>query len=179
MAALEAEVLDSKGVSALSDYHFSGNEVTVQRKRVCLQGIIDNHTITHGAAEAGVSRKCVHHWINTDPQFAEAVHDAMQESTERLETSMYKRAMEKDTIAGIFLLKKYNPEFRDRVTIDIESIRDEIQQRMAQVGVSDLRQLPAIATELLGAQTVESPQFPSQSVEIQKELHESESESSE
>lgn len=170
MAACEAQVLESKDFTATTEYQFSGNEVTVQRKCVCLQGIIDNHTITHGAYEAGVSRKTVHQWINTDPIFAEAVHDAMQQSTERLETSMYKRAMEKDTIAGIFLLKKYNPEFRDRVTVDVEVIRDEILERMEALNLKDLPQLPAaMMSEFIPVeQTTESLQFRDQREQIQK-----------
>lgn len=156
MSAQEAEVQSNQQLTPLEDYQFLGNEVTVGLKRRCLKGVRENHTITHGAYEAGVSRKCVHHWINTDPVFAEAVADAKEEATECLETSMYKRAMDRDTIAGIFLLKKYNPEFRDKVMVDVSAVQEQIDAMFAKLDDRQHQQLPAAVTEFIDTSYSES-----------------------
>jgi len=52
-----------------------------------------------------------------------------------------------DVIAAIFYLKAQRPKFRDRLNIDIEQVKSEIQERVAQLGVTPrllARAIPAL-----------------------------------
>jgi hypothetical protein len=74
----------------------------------------------------------------------------------------------------MFYLKAHRPKFRDKVTIDIEALNHEIQERMRGL---DLRQLPAATTQFIDvsasqsetSQTTEHMQFSSPSDDLQKE----------
>jgi hypothetical protein len=156
MTAREPQVVDEQEFIDILDYHFTGNEVTVNKKRVFIQGLVDTHTVYRAAQIADIAPKTAYQWQKLDTDFAEAWEDALESSTDVLETSMYERAKAHDTIAGIFLLKKYRPEFRDKVTVNVEVVRDEIQSRMQSL------QLPEGMAALV-------PQFADQSDEKQKE----------
>ena len=49
---------------------------------------------------------------------------------------MYQQAIGGNTLAAIFYLKAHRPIYRDRVSIDIEQVKGEIEERMAQLGVT-------------------------------------------
>jgi hypothetical protein len=50
----------------------------------------------------------------------------------RLTLLIYQKAVNGDTICLIFYLKAHRPKYRDRLNIDIEQVRGEIEERMAQ-----------------------------------------------
>jgi hypothetical protein len=50
----------------------------------------------------------------------------------RLTLLIYQKAVNGDTICLIFYLKAHRPIYRDRLNIDIEQVRGEIEERMAQ-----------------------------------------------
>ena len=51
-----------------------------------------------------------------------------------VESTIYQQAIGGNTLAGIFYLKAHRPIYRDRLNIDIEQVRGEIEERMAQLG---------------------------------------------
>jgi len=56
----------------------------------------------------------------------------------------YKRdSRKKKFIAAIFYLKAHRPIYRDRLSIDIEQLRGEIEERMARLGMTSDRLAPA------------------------------------
>lgn len=137
MAANEAQVIDSQEFIPLLDYKFKGDDYTLERKREFITGLIRTHTVYRAAAIAGISKKTAYNWYADDPEFAEAWEEALDNSTDNLESSVYEKALRGDTISAIFLLKGYRHKFRDKITIDIEGVMDEITERMRQLGLTE------------------------------------------
>jgi hypothetical protein len=52
--------------------------------------------------------------MDDDPEFAAAIRNAIRPAKERLEESVYDRAF-KDPILAMFILKKLDPEYNDKV----------------------------------------------------------------
>lgn len=172
MAALESEVIDNKEFIDVLDYQFSGNDFTVENKRKFIEAYREEGSIHHAAIAVGISRKTAHNWINSDPQFAEAFSDCQEDTYDKAETSVFKKALAGDSLLLMFYLKAHRHKFRDKVSIDIEGVRGEIEERMNQL---QLRQLPAMTTEFLTAREIDIQQFPPQPAQLQKELSDSSS----
>lgn len=149
MAAQEAKLQPDQPLADLSDYHFTGNDYTVERKRSFIQGLIDTHTVFRAATIAGISKKTAYLWAEADPAFNEAWVEALESSSDELESCMFERAKEKDTLAGIFLLKKYRPEFRDRVMVDLGEVQGQIEQLIDKLGTSAQQLLPPTTTDYI------------------------------
>lgn len=156
MSAQQAQVLDNQQVTTHADYHFTGNDYTVERKCKFINGLIQTHTVYRAAQIAGISKKTAYNWYCNDEQFAEAWEEALGSATEDLETCMFERAKAKDTIAGIFLLKKYNPEFRDKVMVDVSAVQEQIDAMFAKLDDRQRQQLPAAMTEFIDTSYSES-----------------------
>lgn len=166
MAAVESEVQQNQQLTPTHDYHFTGNDYTVERKCKFIEGLTQTHTVYRAAQIAGISKKTAYNWYVDDAQFAEAWEEALGSATEDLETCMFERAKAKDTLAGIFLLKKYNPEFRDRVTIDVSLVQEQIDSMIGKLDAVQRQQLPAAMTEFIDTDYSESTQeYQSQSMQ--------------
>jgi hypothetical protein len=50
-----------------------------------------------------------------------------------VESTIYQQAVGGNTLAAIFYLKAHRPIYRDRVSIDVEQVRGEIEERVAQL----------------------------------------------
>lgn len=94
---------------------------TPEKRAAFIEELRVRGTVYHAARAAGVGRRTTYAWRDKYPEFAQAWDDALEDSTEILEDSMFQRAIAGDTTAGIFLLKALRPEkYRDKppVTID-------------------------------------------------------------
>lgn len=175
MAALESEVIDPEEFIPILDYHFAGDNPTVEKKRAFVLAYREHGSIYHAAIASRIHRSTYYDWIDRDPVFLQAVEDCKEDCSDQVESSVFKKAINGSTLDAIFYLKAHRPKFRDRVTIDLDSVKDEIEQRMAQV---NLKQLPPAMAQFLQDEAINSLnslQFPSQPEQIQKELHEGES----
>lgn len=179
MAAQEAELVDSQEFIPVCDYEFTGDNSTVEKKRAFVEAYREHGSIYHAAIAAKIHRATYYNWIDRDPQFQQAVEDSKEDCSDQVESSVFKKAVNGSTLDAIFYLKAHRPKFRDRVTIDVEVVKNEIEERMNQL---NLRQLPAITTtqfldaanglqsELLNPlNPLNSTQFPSQPEQIQKD----------
>lgn len=112
--------------------------VSHAKKRAFLVAYSEVGTITHAAELAGITRRTVQNWKNSDPDFAAAMVEAEEKAAERLEQEARRRAVEgvaepvyqggkqvgtvrkySDTLL-IFLLKGAKPEkYRERVSQEI------------------------------------------------------------
>lgn len=153
-AALDSQVIGTVRLVGIDGYGFLGDDYTVERKCAFINLYREHGSIYHAAKLTPVSRKTVYNWIEVDEQFAEAVADSKEDSLDDLETSVYQRAF-KDSILAMFYLKAHRPKFRDKVTIDIEAVNEEIRERMRQLNP--------------GSQLANPMQFPPQSSTLQKE----------
>ncbi len=142
VSAQNPQIVDSQEFIGILDYKFTGDSSTVDKKRRFIEGLRNTSTIYHAAQLAGIHRATAYNWMESDPAFARACDDSREDAGDVMETSAYQDALGSDGKRGdpilkMFWLKAHRPKFRDKMTIDIESVRDEIQQRMQSL------QLPA------------------------------------
>lgn len=171
MAAQEVELVDSQEFIPICDYEFTGDNSTVEKKRAFVEAYREHGSIYHAAIAAKIHRTTYYNWVDRDPQFQQAVEDSKEDCSDQVESSVFKKAINGSTLDAIFYLKAHRPKFRDRVTIDVEVVKNEIEERMNQL---NLRSLPPA---MMGAQFIEtetvnslnSTLFPSQPEQIQKE----------
>jgi len=156
MAALEAEVVSVQQLTDLDDYQFLGDNATVQRKRAVVSAYREEGSIYHAALNSKVNRKTVYRWIDTDPEFAQALEESKEDCYDKAETSVFRKALAGDSLLLMFYLKAHRPKFRDKVTIDIEAVNEEIRERMRQLNSNP-------------AQMLNPRQFPPSSSTLQKE----------
>ena len=90
-------------------------------------------TVYHAAQAAGISRQTAYRWRDEDLAFAEQWDEAIENAVDAVENVVYQRALGGDTIAAIFYLKAQRPKFRDRLNINVEQVRSEIEERIAQL----------------------------------------------
>ena len=86
----------------------------------------------HAAKAAGVSRWTAYRWRQEDLEFADQWDEALENAVDVVENSLYQKAVSGDTICMIFYLKAHRPIYRDRLNIDIEQVRGEIEERLAE-----------------------------------------------
>src|SRR6185436_10851562 len=84
-------------------------------------------TVLHACKAAGISRQTAYRWYREDPEFAEQWDEAIENAVDGVESVIYQKALSGDVIAAIFYLKAQRPKFRDRVSIDVEQVKSEIQ----------------------------------------------------
>ena len=90
-------------------------------------------TVSHAAKAAGVSRWTAYRWRQDDPEFADQWDEAHENAVDAVENVIYQRALGGDVIAAIFYLKAQRPKFRDRLNINVEQVKSEIEERIAQL----------------------------------------------
>ena len=93
-------------------------------------------TVLHACKAAGISRQTAYRWQREDPDFAEQWDEAHENAVDVVESTIYQQAVGGNTLAGFFYLKAHRPIYRDRVSIDVEQVKGEIQERMAQLGMT-------------------------------------------
>jgi DNA-binding XRE family transcriptional regulator len=106
-----------------------GNRVTV--KKEFLEVLREKCSVYHAAKVVDVSRKTVYKWRHEDPEFAESWNAAIEDSVDKVESSLYERALAGDTTATIFFLKGNRAKYRDRVTIDVNKLDADIERELA------------------------------------------------
>lgn len=155
MAAQEAQLVDPITLPAVSEYQFSGDKVTQAKKHAFIDALRSKSTVYHAAQAARISRKTAYQWYDRDSQFAEAWEDSLQDAADAMETSTYEEALGSPEKPGnpllkMFWLKAHRPKYRDRVSVDVEVVRNEIEERMNQLS---LKQLPVLTAEFLDGET--------------------------
>jgi hypothetical protein len=131
-AALDSQPIATIELIGVDGYEFAGDNATIERKCRFITLYREHGSILHASKLTPVNRKTIYRWIESDEQFAEAVADSKDECVEELETSVYKRAFT-DSLLAMFYLKAHRPQYRDKVTIDVQALNEEIQERMKQV----------------------------------------------
>lgn len=183
MSAHETQVQQAQQLIGLPEYQFSGDNATVERKCTFLALYREHGSIYHAAKLTPVNRKTVYRWIEHDEQFAEAMDDCKDDAVVELEQSVYRRAFTSDLLA-MFVLKAHKPQYRDKVSVDITEVQNQIERMMAKLNLAP-RQLQPPATEFIDtgysetgneytpvlhvSKPVLSPQSPSTSAPEQKE----------
>ena len=103
------------------------------RKKRFIEALTVHGTVYHAAKAAGVSRQTVYRWREEDPEFADRWDEAIENAVDEVESTIYQQAVGGNTLAAIFYLKAHRPMYRDRLNIDIEQLRGEIEERMEQL----------------------------------------------
>ena len=106
-----------------------------QKKRF-IEALTLKGTVYHAAKAAGVSRQTVYRWRDDDVEFASLWEEAIENAVDEVESTIYHQAVGGNTLAAIFYLKAHRPIYRDRLNIDIKQLQGEIEERMAQLGLT-------------------------------------------
>ena len=118
------------------------------RKKRFIAALEAQGTVLHACRAAGISRQTAYRWRDEDLEFAFEWDEARENAVDVVESTIYQQAVGGNTLAGIFYLKAHRPIYRDRVSIDIEQVKGEIQERMAQ-----LREHPHLLARAIPALT--------------------------
>ena len=103
------------------------------RKKRFIDALTAHGTVFHAAQAAGVSRQTAYRWRQEDTEFADLWDEAIENAVDAVECTIYQQAVGGNTLAAIFYLKAHRPKYRDRLNIDIEQVRGEIEERMTQL----------------------------------------------
>src|ERR1043165_3784240 len=117
------------------------------KKKRFIETLATQGTVSHAAQAAGVSRNTAYRWRQDDHEFACLWDEAHSTAVDAVESVLYQKALNGDTIAMIFYLKAHRPIYRDKLNIDLKQVQSEIEERMARLGItSDMlaRAIPAL-----------------------------------
>jgi hypothetical protein len=106
------------------------------RKKRFIAALTTHGTVYHAAQAAGVSRQTAYRWQREDPEFADQWHEASENAVDVVESTVYQQAVGGNTLAAFFYLKAHRPIYRDRLNIDIEQVKSEIEERVARLGMT-------------------------------------------
>lgn len=118
-----------------------------RQKKKFIETLEAQSTVLHAAKAAGISRWTAYRWRHEDPEFDSRWDEALENAVDVVENSLYQKAVNGDTICMIFYLKAHRPIYRDRLNIDIEQVKSEIEERIAQLGENPAlpsRAIPAL-----------------------------------
>ena len=87
--------------------------LTEQKKRVFLEIYRDAGTMREAAERADIYVGTAYDWIRHDAEFRDALEIARQEAGEALVREARKRAMKSSDNLLMFLIKKFDPSYRD------------------------------------------------------------------
>ena len=116
------------------------------RKKRFIAALEAKGTVLHACKAAGISRQTAYRWRDDDPEFAILWDEAHEQAVDSVESVLFQKALSGDTICMIFYLKAHRPIYRDRLNIDIQQLKSEIEEKMARCGMTpDLlgRAIPA------------------------------------
>jgi transposase-like protein len=117
------------------------------KKKRFIETLAAQGTVSHAAQAAGVSRNTVYRWRDEDREFAASWDVAHETAVDAVESSLYQKALNGDSICMIFYLKAHRPIYRDKLNIDVKQIQSEIEERLAQFRENPallLRAIPAL-----------------------------------
>lgn len=106
------------------------------RKKRFIAALTAQGTVYHAAQAAGISRQTAYRWHRDDPEFADQWDEAHENAVDVVESTLYQKALSGDTICMIFYLKAHRLIYRDKVSIDINQVKSEIEERMVQLGMT-------------------------------------------
>ncbi len=117
------------------------------KKKRFIETLATQGTVSHAAQAAGVSRNTVYRWRDEDREFASLWNEAHETAVDTVESVLYQKALSGDTICMIFYLKAHRPMYRDKLNIDVNQLQSEIEERMAELGITPdslVRAIPAL-----------------------------------
>jgi len=106
------------------------------RKKRFIAALTTHGTVFHAAQAAGVSRQTAYRWQREDPEFADQWEEARENAVDVVESTIYQQAVGGNTLAAFFYLKAHRPIYRDRLNIDIEQLKSDIEERMVRLGIT-------------------------------------------
>jgi hypothetical protein len=128
---MSAQLCDDQDAEV--SHQFMGNNATQYKKRLFIEGLRNEGTLHLAAKHAGINRTTAWRWRELDMGFSNAWDDALEDAVDVQETSVYRRGLNGSTIDSIFYLKAKRPQFRDRMSIDLDALRNEVKAKVESV----------------------------------------------
>jgi len=86
-----------------------------------LRSLAKSPSVSLAAQQAGISRRSAYNAREADPEFAEAWDDALNQSVDTLEHSIYQRALKDDSQLAMFILKAFRPFYRESSRMELDA----------------------------------------------------------
>jgi hypothetical protein len=99
-----------------------------RQKAVFIRVLREKGVIRFAAKAAGINRATAYRWHDQDEQFREDWNSAVEDCIDRMEASVYERALKGDSLLTMFWLKAQRPKFRDRVAVDLPTIQNQVRE---------------------------------------------------
>lgn len=84
-----------------------------------LEALRDTASIWHSCKFAGIERSTAYRARDVDEQFRKDWNDALEDAGDQVEYALRKRAIDKDTLAGIFWLKNNREKYREQSRLEL------------------------------------------------------------
>ena len=140
MSTADPQIVDSEEFIPILDYEFLGNNETIDKKRCFIDALREEGTVYHAAIVAGIGRVTAYRWKDSDSSFSKAWDNALEDSADRMETSVYRKALGEpdskgrytggDPLLKMFWLKAHRAKFRDRLAVDVQAIQREVKEHL-------------------------------------------------
>ena len=72
-------------------------------------------------------------WRDNDREFASLWDEAMETAVDAVESALYQKALSGDTVPMIFYPKAHRPKYHERLTIDLQQVQKQLEERLARL----------------------------------------------
>lgn len=137
-AQLEVEQLPPTKPSVtdmVAEYWRNHATHATEKKNEFLEVLRTNGIVQHACEIAKIHKATVYRWRESDPEFRAAWDLALDDAVDKVEHSLYDQAVSrKNVVATIFYLKGNRAKYRDRLSVDVNAVQGEIEQRLSALG---------------------------------------------
>lgn len=138
----------------IAEYYRDNLDAYNEKCDLFIEALRETGIIRRACFAAGLDRSMPYVWRANDPEFRKRWDQALEDSTDNVEESLYDMAVSrKNVVATIFYLKNNRHKYRDRVSIDIVSTQREVEDRLSVLA----NRLPSASTKDLISEALGLP----------------------
>lgn len=105
-----------------------------EKQDLFIAGMRRTGVVLRACEDADISRQLAYQWRALYPDFRLRWDDAKSDANDKVKSSLFNMATsEKNVVATIYWLKNNCPEYKDRITVDVQAIQGEIEDRLSEL----------------------------------------------
>jgi hypothetical protein len=122
----------TKVTQKILDYYEANPNSANAKKQAFIEALRDKGIVRRAIDASGIDRTIAYIWRETDPEFRQAWLQALEDSTDEVEESLYDMAVSrKNVVATIFHLKgNRRNKYNDRITVDTDLLQRQVEERL-------------------------------------------------
>jgi hypothetical protein len=138
----------------IREYYASNCTDYTEEKKLFLEGLRERGVVQGGLDLARISRTTAYMWRSLDPEFRRAWDEVKEACNDNVRQTIYQQAVSgKNALYSIFYAKHNCPEYRERVTIDVNMVQSEVEERLSVLA----NRLPSASTKDLISEALGLP----------------------